>query len=120
MKKNHKWTCFKIDGKESVKWKRGSTKLKNYLKQLTPPFKIYADLESLLSRYEIIIIEIIIKLHTGKYQKHIPSSFAYKVLCINEKFNKPLLIYRVQVQSMNVLHEFLKKWTIEKNSKNGF
>ena len=48
MKKNHKWTSFKINGKESVKLKRGPTKFKNYLKELPAPFKNYADLEYFL------------------------------------------------------------------------
>ena len=49
-KKKHKWTCFKINGKETVIFKRGSTKFKKYLKQLSAPLKIYADVESLLKR----------------------------------------------------------------------
>ena len=104
MKKKHKWTCFKINGQQSVKLKCVSTKLKNYLKQLTPSFKIYADLEHLLERVKGIERNHNKTSYTGKYQKHIPSSFAYKVLRIDEKYNKPLLIYSVKLQSMNVLN----------------
>ena len=34
----HKETCLKINGKETVKLKSGSIKFTNYLKQLTVPF----------------------------------------------------------------------------------
>ena len=44
----HKETCFKINGKQNVKLRSGSIKFKNYFKQLTVSFKIYADFESLL------------------------------------------------------------------------
>ena len=46
----HKETCLKINGKQTVKIISGSIKTKNYLKQLAVPFKIYADFESLLKR----------------------------------------------------------------------
>ena len=39
----HKETYLKINGKQSVNLKNGSIKFKIYFKQLTTPFKIYAD-----------------------------------------------------------------------------
>ena len=44
----HKKACLKINGKQTVKLKSGSVKFKNHFKQLTLPFKIYADFESIL------------------------------------------------------------------------
>ena len=32
--------------------------------------------------------------YTEKYQSHIPYSFAYKLVCIDDKFNKPVILYR--------------------------
>ena len=32
--------------------------------------------------------------YTGKYQDHIPCSFAYKVVCIDDKFSKLAVFYR--------------------------
>ena len=40
--------CLVINGKQTVKLKSGSIEFKNYFKQLTIPFKIYADFECLL------------------------------------------------------------------------
>ena len=41
----HKEVCLKINGKQTVKLRSGSTKFKNNFKQLAVPFKIYADFE---------------------------------------------------------------------------
>ena len=37
----HKVTCLKINGKQTVKLRSGSIKFKNHFKQLNVPFKIY-------------------------------------------------------------------------------
>ena len=63
--------------------------------QLAVPFKIYADFESILK---------LIKRnnrnknssYTEKYQDHVPSSFAYKVVCIVDRFSKTVVLYRRQ------------------------
>ena len=47
------------------------------------PFKVYADFESNLKS-----VEIFEGFYSKKYQNHIPCSFAYKVVCIDECFNK--------------------------------
>ena len=44
-----KENCLIINGKQSVKLKSHSVSFKNYFKQLTIPFKIYADFECLLN-----------------------------------------------------------------------
>ena len=38
----HKEYCLIINGKQNVKLKTGSIRIKNYFKQLLVPFKIYA------------------------------------------------------------------------------
>ena len=43
--KEHKETCLKINGNQSVKLRSGSIKFKIHFKQLAVPFKIYADFE---------------------------------------------------------------------------
>ena len=39
-----------------------------------------------------------------KYQDHIPCRFAYKVVCIDDKFSKPIVVYR----GKNTAYEFIK------------
>ena len=42
--------------------------------------------------------------YTEKYQDHIPCSFAYKIVCIDDRFTKPIIIYR----GGNAAYEFIK------------
>ena len=39
-----------------------------------------------------------------KYQDHIPCGFAYKVDCIDDRFNEPIGVYRGE----NAAYEFIK------------
>ena len=42
--------------------------------------------------------------YTEKYQDHIPCSFAYQVVCIDDKFNKQALLYRRK----NVVNKYIE------------
>ena len=46
----HKETCLKINGKQTVKSRNGPIKFKNHFKQLAVPCKIYAYFESVFKR----------------------------------------------------------------------
>ena len=39
-----------------------------------------------------------------KYQDHIPCSFTYKIVCIDDKFSKPIVVYKGE----NAAYEFIK------------
>ena len=78
----HKGNCLKRNGKQNVKLKSGSLSFKNYFKQLSVRFKIYADFECILKKVECDSIKNNSSC-TEKYQSHIPCSFAYKVFCID-------------------------------------
>ena len=95
----HKEDCLSINGTQSVKVEEGIIEFKNYFKQLPVPFKIYADLECNLKD---------VKSYEGsctkKYQDYILCSFAYKVVCIDNRFSKPIVVYR----GKNAAYEFIK------------
>ena len=44
----HEEICLKINGKQTVKLKRGFIELKNYFRQIPVPFKIYPEFECTL------------------------------------------------------------------------
>ena len=94
----HKENCLSINGKQSVKLEKGITEFKNYFKQIPVPFKIYdfgcnlRGVESYEGSYR------------KKYQDHIPSSFAYKIVCIDDTFSKGIVVYRGE----NAAYEFIK------------
>ena len=39
-----------------------------------------------------------------KYQGHFPSGFAYKLTCVDDKFTKPIVVFRGQ----NAAYEFIE------------
>ena len=86
---NHKKDCLCINGAQSVRLEKGTIEFKNYFKQMPVSFKIHVDFECIYSR---------------KYQNHIPCSFAYKVVCIDDILSKPIVVFR----GGNVAYEFVK------------
>ena len=95
----HKEICLSINGKQTVKLEKGIIKFENYFKQISVPFKIYAHFECNLKT-----VECDEGSYTKRYQDHIPCSFAYKVLCVDDKFTKPIVVYRGE----NAPYEFIK------------
>ena len=95
----HKEDCLSIYGKQSVKLEKGITEFENYSKQIPVPFKIYADFECNFKR----CWKLWRFLHK-KYQDHITCSFAYKVVCVDDRFTKPIVVYRGE----NETYEFIK------------
>ena len=95
----HKEHCLSINGKQSVKLEGGIIKFENYFKQIPVPFKIYVDFECSFKK-----VKCNEGSYTKKYQDYIPCSFAYKVVCINDKFTKPTIIYR----GKNAVYEIIK------------
>ena len=85
----HKEDCLSINGMQSVKLEEGTIEFKNYFKQLPIPFKIYADFEC-----NLMDVESYEGSYTKKYHDHVPCSFAYKIVCIDDKFSKPIVVYR--------------------------
>ena len=85
----HKENCLSINGKQSVRLEKGTTEFENYFKQIPVPFKIYADFESNLGG-----VESYEGSYTEKYLDHVPCSFAYKVACVDDRFTKPIVVYR--------------------------
>ena len=39
-----------------------------------------------------------------KYHEYVPCSFTYKIVCIDDKFGKPIVVYRGE----NAAYEFIK------------
>ena len=95
----HKENCLSINGKQSVKLEKGITEFENYFKQIPIPFKNYVDFQ-----YNVGCVECYEGSYTKKYQDHIPCSFAYKIVCVDDKFSKQIVVYRGE----NAAYEFIK------------
>ena len=72
---------------------------------LPVPFKIYADFECNLRD-----VEIYEGSYTKKYHEHIPCSYAYKVVCIDDKFSKSTIIYRGENAAHKIFKTVLKEY----------
>ena len=88
-----------INGKQSAILEKGIIEFENYFKQIPVPFKIYADFECNLKGVECYEGSYI-----KKYQHHIPCSSAYKVVCIDDRFTKRIVVYGGE----NAAYEFIK------------
>ena len=95
----HKEDCLSINGQQSVDVEKGIIEFENYFKQLPVPFKIYADFECNLRD-----VECYEGTNTKYYHKHVPCSYAYEVVCIDDRFSKPIVIYR----GVNTAYEFIR------------
>ena len=98
----HNKTCLIIYGKQGIKLEGGSIEFQNHFKQLAVPFNIYADFESLLKGVKSSGKNN--ASYTEKYQDHILFNFAYKVVCVINRFSKKVVLYRVE----NAVYRFIK------------
>ena len=101
----HKENCLSINGKQSVKLEKGITEFENYFKQIPAPFKIYADFECNLRG-----VKCYEGSYTKKYEDHIPCSFAYNVVRVDDRFTKPIVVYRGEIGAYEFIKAILKEY----------
>ena len=99
---NIKKYCLVINGKQNVKLESGFISFNNYSRQIPVLFKIYADFECILKSCDIDTNNDDIS-YTRKYQDHVPCSFAYKVVCVDNRFSKKIVLYR----GRNAVNKFI-------------
>ena len=82
-----------IKGKQNVRLENGFIRFKNFIKQIPVPFKIYADFKCLLKSCDVGVDNKCFS-YKRKYQDQIPCSFVYKVVCVDDKHSKDVVLYR--------------------------
>ena len=88
----HKENCLSINGKQLVKLEKGIIEFENHFKQITVPFKIYADFECNIRGLEsAFLVVLLIKL------------FVFMIDLLSE-----LLFIVVKIQLINLLKQFLR------------
>ena len=94
-----------------------SVQFKNFHKQLPAPFVIYADFEALTQKIDSCQPDDN-KAYTEKYQKHVDCGYAYKLFCCyDDKFSKPIQLYRGEKAIYKFLEAMLKEAEYCKKSK---
>ena len=99
--------CLLINGCQAVKYESGMIKFANYNKQIPILFKIYADTECFLKITKIKEGE-----YTTKYQDHQPNSIGAKLVCIDDRFTLPSIIFK----GKDCINKFIT-WVLD--NKNG-
>ena len=105
---DHKNICLVINKTQAIKMpdeENNILNFKNYYKQQKVPFVIYADFEAITEKIHGCMKNDD-KSFTEEYQKHIDCSYGYKVVCCyDDKFSKPVQIYR----GKDAAYKFLEK-----------
>ena len=100
---NHKKDCLSINGGQRAKLEKGFIEFNNFNKMIPAPFNIYADFECLLKKVDSGIHNDCFS-YTTKYHEHIPCSFAYKLVCVDDKYRKDAVLYR----GKNAVYKFIQ------------
>ena len=101
----HKEDFLSINEVQPVKVKEEIIEFENYFKQIPAAFKIYADFECNLKSAEVYKGS-----YTKKYHNHVPCSFAYKAVCIDDRFNKPIVVFRDKNAAYELIKAILKEY----------
>ena len=107
-KSNHKKQYLLINGCQAVNYESGIIKFTNYNKQILILLKIYADTQCFLKRTKIKDGK-----YTIKYQEHQPNSIGAKLVCIDDRFTLPSIIFK----GKDCINKFItwvldqQKWT---------
>ena len=59
-------------------------------------------------------VKIYERIYTKKYQDHVLCSFAYKLVCIDDKFTKPIVVFRGKNTAYEFIKSILKKFEYSK------
>ena len=97
--------CLSINGAQSVRLEREKIEFKNYFKQIPVLFKIYANFEC-----DLKSVKSYEGFYSKKYRNHIPCSFVYKLVCIDEEFTKPIVVFRGENAAYKFIEEILREY----------
>ena len=90
-------------------------KFNAYHKQSAAPFVIYADFESITQKIHYCKQDNN-NSYTEKYQNHIDCGYGYKLVCFyDDKYSKPIQIYRGQKAVYKFIEEMLEEVEYCKN-----
>ena len=88
----HKDDCLIANVEQRVKLDGGYVEFKNYSNKMRVPFKIYADFECILKKCDNVIGSCDSS-WSVKESEHVPCGFGYKVVCVDDKFSKDVVVY---------------------------
>ena len=99
----YKEVCLSVNGAQPVRLEKGTTEFKHYFKQIPVPFKAYAE-------FECEHVESYEGSYSKKCQDHIPCSFAYKLVCVDDEFTKPIAVFSEENAAYESVKAILKEY----------
>ena len=109
---DHKDNCITVNGTQAVKMPdkdNNILKFNNFHKEQQVPFVIYADFEAITEKISGCQPNND-KSYTEAYQKHTDCGYGYKVVCCyNDKYSKPLIIYRGEKAVYKFMEDMLEE-----------
>ena len=89
----HKSDCLVVNGEQRIKLDGGYVEFKNYSNKMRVPFKIYADFECILKKCNSVVGSSDSS-WSVKESEHVLCGFRYKVVCVDDRFSKDVVVYR--------------------------
>ena len=109
---NHKDICIQINGTQAIKMPTKDDNVlnfNNFNKQQPVPFVIYADFEAITDMIQGCQRNDKSS-YTEAYQKHTDCGYGYKVVCCyDDKYSKPIKIYRGEKAVYNFMEKMLEE-----------
>ena len=99
----HKEVCLSINGVQSVRPEKGTTEFKNYLNKHHLTFILTLSVTLKVSKVTKALTQ-------KKDQDHITCSFAYKLVCVDDKFSKPIVVFRGKDAAFKFIEAILKEY----------
>ena len=101
----HKEICLNINGAQYLRLEKETIDFQKCFKKIPVLFKIYADFECNLKSAESYK-----GFYSKKYQDHVTCSFAYKLVYVDDKFTKPIIVSRGENTAFKFIEAMLKKF----------
>ena len=115
---NHKENCIQVNGTQAIRMPNkynNILKFNNFHKQQPVPFVIYADFEAITEKVHGCQQDGN-KSYTEAYQRHTDCGYGYKVVCCyDDKYTKPIQLYRGEKAVYKFLENMLKEVKYCKN-----
>ena len=87
------------------KIRKKKIEFKTYFKQIPVPLKLYVDFE-----FNSKNVECYEGSYSKKYQDHVPCSFAYKLVWIDDELTKPIVVSRGENAAYKFIDAILQKY----------
>ena len=103
----HKETCIVINKTENIAYESGTIEFEHYQNLIPTPFRIYADIECIPKK-----INKTVGSYTSLYQENVPISIGTKLICIDDQYSLPYIIF----ESEDCINKFLI-WVFEQQKR---